>query len=888
MKHTLTIQKNGQFFLKKPTDFSFLYMPLFNEHGAMSSITPTLAGDFKWDQHHFALPPVTSDDLMNQVPSRNFYFLVNHELWSTSGKTPWQKRYLDEVTLEGGLLYQTVTRSCEEFTVSVSSFVPSDSVQCELHRIRFTNTASESLTVQPTIGVQLYGRSADNIRDHHHVTSLLNRGFLLENGIVNEPTLKFDERGHRQNGALYGVFSTSSHHQSVLSYYPHLHEFCGEGGDLFFPEAPRGLVKSTYQVNDTVEGYEMMGGLGYDECSLEPGQTIELVVGIFIAPTMKKLKDEVKRYVSLSTFDDDLEKTKSYWSKQLSYNAFELKDESMTGWMRWVSLQPTMRRIYGCSFLPHHDYGRGGRGWRDLWQDSLSLILKEPHRVRSDIFGHFAGVRIDGSNATIVGTRPGEFFADRNKIVRVWSDHGAWPLLTVNNYLQKTGDLDFLLDKQTYFKDQFAFYTHSLDSFYEPSVKPFLKDRHGSIYQGTILEHLLIENLVPFFNVGVHGNIRIEDADWNDGMDMAKDKGETVAFTAFYAGNLQTLVGLLSTLQRNGLKEINVISELLALLDTLNNPIDYSKPVEKQERLRRYFESVSHEVSGDLTAVPIQSLIDDLRAKAMQLYRHINEQEWMEESSDCGWYNGYYDNDGHRLESTKESDYRMTLTGQTFPLMHRLASKPRVDKIIDAVNRHLNAEEPKLPRLNTRFDGNSITMGRFLGFAYGHKENGAIFSHMVVMYAYSLFENGEIREARRLIDELYRYYASIDQAKILPGIPEYIDYQGRGMYHYLTGSASWLVLTMIEHVFGLKGSYGDLKVTPHLLGSDFSESMTPTIHTVINGHECVIRFENPERLDYEQYVIAFVNGRPYGKKEWIIDQKSIQEPTTFVVTLGRK
>ena len=47
MKHTLTIQKNGQFFLKKPTDFSFLYMPLFNEHGAMSSIKATLAGDAK-------------------------------------------------------------------------------------------------------------------------------------------------------------------------------------------------------------------------------------------------------------------------------------------------------------------------------------------------------------------------------------------------------------------------------------------------------------------------------------------------------------------------------------------------------------------------------------------------------------------------------------------------------------------------------------------------------------------------------------------------------------------------------------------------------------------------------------------------------------------------
>ena len=41
-----------------------------------------------------------------------------------------------------------------------------------------------------------------------------------------------------------------------------------------------------------------------------------------------------------------------------------------------------LRRIYGCSFLPHHDYGKGGRGWRDLWQDCLALLIMEPEQVR--------------------------------------------------------------------------------------------------------------------------------------------------------------------------------------------------------------------------------------------------------------------------------------------------------------------------------------------------------------------------------------------------------------------------------------------------------------------------------------------------------------------------
>lgn len=73
--------------------------------------------------------------------------------------------------------------------------------------------------------------------------------------------------------------------------------------------------------------------------------------------------------------------------------------------MHWVSFQPILRRIYGCSFLPHHDYGKGGRGWRDLWQDCLALLIMNPDGVRQMLLDNFAGVRIDGSNATIIGSK---------------------------------------------------------------------------------------------------------------------------------------------------------------------------------------------------------------------------------------------------------------------------------------------------------------------------------------------------------------------------------------------------------------------------------------------------------------------------------------------------
>ena len=45
-------------------------------------------------------------------------------------------------------------------------------------------------------------------------------------------------------------------------------------------------------------------------------------------------------------------------------------------------------------------------------------MIMEPSEVRY-LANNYAGVRIDGSNATIIGTKPGEFIADRNNIPRV-------------------------------------------------------------------------------------------------------------------------------------------------------------------------------------------------------------------------------------------------------------------------------------------------------------------------------------------------------------------------------------------------------------------------------------------------------------------------------------
>lgn len=140
------------------------------------------------------------------------------------------------------------------------------------------------------------------------------------------------------------------------------------------------------------------------------------------------------------------------------------------------------------------------------------------------ILNSFAGVRFDGTNATIIGDKPGEFVADRNNITRVWMDHAYWPFVTTKLYLNQTGDLDILDQKVAYFKDPQAKRGTAGDAEWTPAYGMRQKDVNGNIYEGTVLEHLLLQNLCAFYEAGEHGMMRLRGADWNDALDMAAEK----------------------------------------------------------------------------------------------------------------------------------------------------------------------------------------------------------------------------------------------------------------------------------------------------------------------------------------------------------------------------
>ncbi|PKO04584.1 MAG: hypothetical protein CVU41_16200 [Chloroflexi bacterium HGW-Chloroflexi-3] len=128
------------FELLNPQRSSYLYFPLHNSRGMMSSITPTLHGDAKSGQDAFLMCPVTVEDLHNTRSGHNFWLLIDGVPWSVAGLGAPSSQHtredqVDQVSMQAGFLWHTLNRSNPDngLFVCITNFVPAgDEAQIDI------------------------------------------------------------------------------------------------------------------------------------------------------------------------------------------------------------------------------------------------------------------------------------------------------------------------------------------------------------------------------------------------------------------------------------------------------------------------------------------------------------------------------------------------------------------------------------------------------------------------------------------------------------------------------------------------------------------------------------------------------------------------------------
>lgn len=864
---------------------SKLYFPLMNEKGMKTYVTPELKGDILIDFQRYLSVPNVTEDLHRQAPGRNFWVHIQGQLpWSVSGMSVFQKSQQwqspEKSSVQGKpgvfkLKREHLIGLCAETTL----FVAVDE-NVEIMQVKLVNNGNKALQFKTYNATPLYGRSADNVRDHRQVTTMFQETYVDSFGVRIKPRMVHDERGHVENNTQYVAYGFDGAGNPPEAFWPSMLDFIGEGGSLENPEAIFKEKQPQKQSMLEVSGEEAIGAFRFAETVLQPSEQITFTVLHGIGESLDEVHDWEQKYNTSEKVEAALEKTATYWKNLTENITIQTSDTAFNNLFKWVIYQVKCRQVFGNSYLPDYGYGRGGRGWRDLWQDLLAVFLVDPDSARQEIYNNFLGIRFDGSNATIIGDKSGEFKADRNNIPRTWSDHGAWPVFVTNFYLQQTGDFSLLLEELPYWKDQFVYRSKQTDTQWDASQGNKLQTTRGEVYTGTIFEHVLMQQLSSFYNVGQHNIVLLEGADWNDTYDMSAKHGESVCFHHFYAGNLALLIQWLKALQTvQKVEEISLSEDMLPLLDRLtNNPVDYGWPAQKRKRLEAFYEATRHRITEKKQKVLIADLISDLEAKASHMKTWVQENEWIEEK-DLAFYNGHYDDFGHAFDGNKEGQIRIDLTSQVMPIMSGTATSEQIPQMLQSIQRLLKDPEKNGFRLCTDFGGFDTRYGRVSGFVYGFKEHGSRWLQQNVMLAYGLYGRGFAAEAYGVFKQISQLMEDSGQSKIFPGIPSFIDKNNRGAYNYLTGSSSWLMMLVVTQMFGVRGENGGLRIQPKLADAQFDEKNQASIKLVFSNKQMEIVFvKSTVPLTAGELII---NGQvpeiSYSQeKGWLIDKENVQ------------
>ena len=886
-------ENDGSFYVENANHLPVLYFPLMNTKGMKSFVTPELKGDVCKDFHHYLTTPTVTEEIHRNISSRNFWIKAdNKEPWSATGQSVFQKsnkwdQPKDDYSLSANIGAFTTKRKQNEtgLETTITTFVPEGDDFVELLKITVTNTGTENQTFRPTYALPMFGRSADNVRDHRQVTTMFQENFVEEYGVRIKPKIMHDESSHSVNYTNYVVLGFGEKGAKPEGIWARLHDFIGQSGSLDNPEAIYKDLKAPVLTDLELHGKEAVAGLNFKEKTLAPGEKVDYVIVHGITDHTEDLKAWKKKYSTVEKVDKILESTLNFWKEKLNSVDIHTGDKHYDNWVKWIEYQVKCRQIFGNSFLPDYGYGRGGRGWRDLWQDLLSIFLVDPKSAHEEIVNCFKGIRIDGSNATIIGEQPGEFKADRNNIPRTWCDHGTWPVFVLNFYLNQTGDLDILNKEITYWKDMFINRSKMIDGNWEDEQGHSQRTSDNEIYTASIFEHLLIQQLSAFYNVSDQNILLLEGADWNDTYDMAREKGASVCFFSFYAYNFIILTDILKKIKASGVQSIAILEEITLLLDYLPGQyrIDYQSPKAKRELLDKYFKSVAHSVSGNKKMVLIDDLIIDLESKSKHISAHILEQEIVQTKEGDRFFNGHYDNLENRIGGEKEDGVMMDLTSQVMPILCKIADKKMSAEVYESIKKVLKDDGIPGIRLTSEFKNIDLNIGRITGFVYGYKEHGSKWVQQNIMLAYALYDHGLVAQANEIMKEVYEIANNTATAKIFPGVPSYFDNQNKGAYAYLTGSSSWYLLTLITQIFGVKGVFGDLHLEPKLSKEYFNKEGVAHISTNYGGYAIDVTYQNDKGLDFGEYGIGevIINGHKVkgkrGKKNASITLDNFKE-----------
>lgn len=243
---------------------------------------------------------------------------------------------------------------------------------------------------------------------------------------------------------------------------------------------------------------------------------------------------------------------------------------------------------------------------------------------------------------------------------------------------------------------------------------------------------------------------------------------------------------------------------------------------------------------------------------------------------DGDWYGRGITDEGVPFGISNDKEGRIFLNPQSWALLSGAANSKQIEKMLSAIENQLDTPYGAA-MLAPAYTKMRDDVGRVTQKFPGSAENGAIYNHATIFYAYSLFQIGD---ANRAFEALRKMIPDEKDALQRGQLPTFIPNYYRGAYHQLprtagissqlfnTGTVAWYYRMVIEELFGLKGCQGDLLIEPKL-----PESWN-TAHAV-------------RAFASATFDVTFIRRENCTKLEVILNNTTLKEPRITGIKTGK-
>ncbi|NMP31516.1 NdvB protein [Thalassotalea sp. M1531] len=188
------------------------------------------------------------------------------------------------------------------------------------------------------------------------------------------------------------------------------------------------------------------------------------------------------------------------------------------------------------------------------------------------------------------------------------------------------------------------------------------------------------------------------------------------------------------------------------------------------------------------------------------------------------WYARGITDDNKLFGVAEDVEGRIYLNPQSWALLSGAATVAKKYTLLNEVERQLNTPFGVM-MLAPSYTSFREDVGRLTQKYPGTAENGSVYNHAAIFYAYALYQIGEYNQAYQVITKMLPSVKDIETRGQLPNfIPNYYrgayfqfpSHAGRSSQMLNTGTVAWLYRCIVEELCGLKGGAGQLVVEPKL------------------------------------------------------------------------